>query len=325
MRSLLIPILSAIVATTVMTGCNRDSAGVYPDQSAETQAEADAIRSEQKRKDEAIERELERTKTALTFESEQIAAKAENDREAVKIDRDQAVQPLEARKRGIQAELERKLEGIERRTETDVARASDAEGDRIRNDAEAEMAEAKRETAEEVADIEADIRKVQRDAEARLAKIDAREAKELADIDRRRTEAERKARERHLEVARETTAQLDDLADQSMERRNAAAEVDATARSEGEHERWRTGSASEDETSDRWKTDAPRNDQEVTEAIRQRIEDKGEPAEDVEVSTDDGVVTLEGSVPDEATREALVSDISTVAGVVRVKDDLRVE
>ncbi|MEZ0311287.1 MAG: BON domain-containing protein [Myxococcota bacterium] len=73
------------------------------------------------------------------------------------------------------------------------------------------------------------------------------------------------------------------------------------------------------------KTASTSSDARITSAAKLRmIGDSKVPALDVNVDTDDGVVTLFGIVPNAAAKAAAEADVRKVSGVVRVKNELQV-
>lgn len=288
---LIVPALAILMG---FTGCDNGTArNDYPDRSQETKAEADAIRSEGDRREQLIDRDLQQTKTSLAFAKQQNADKARLERERIKLERDQKIQPQEAKKAELEAKAKRECERIDKDAEAKATNAGTEEAAKIRAEAASRAAEVKNENAKEVAEIDADIRAAKQAADMRLANVDEGEAKEQAAIDAKRIEAENKARDERLKVATQTNEKLDRLAKDSADRRERQGSRAAT-------------------------------DDRITSAVRQNIARHGERAQDVKIATDNGVVVLSGAVPNETTRREIVKDTEKVSGVVRVEDRIAV-
>lgn len=291
----IIPTLALAIG---LTGCN-DTANRsdYPDRSAETKAEADAIRADGDRRQDAVEREREQQLTALGFDERQNAEKAALERERIALERDREVQPLKAKKAEHEANAKRECERIEREAETKLANTSGEEAARIKADAESRIAEVKRETTEKIAKIDPDIRAANQAAEDRIANSKRDEAKKQAEITAKRAEVENNAREQKLRIQSDVTTKLDRLGKTSAERRETVNEREAEAREA---------------------------DQRITSQVKKDLSRRGDQTSGVTVTTDNGVVMLGGTVRDDATRRTVVQETQRVSGVVRVEDRIAV-
>ena len=291
-------IVPALAIALGLTGCNDSTArSDYPDQSQETRAEADAVRRDGERQEEIIVRDLQQNVTALSFAQQQNATKAKLERERIALERDQKVQPLEAKKADVEAKAKRDIERIDQKTEAKVAAATGDDAPRVKAEAASSIAEVKRDAAERVAEIDADIRSANQAAQKRITNVNEGEAKEQADIAAKRAEAERTAREAKLKVKSDTTAKLDRVGKDSADRRDEQRTRDAEAR----------------ETDERIKS-----------AVQKDLARHGESARGVTVNANNGVVVLGGAVNNDAVRQKVVADAQRISGVVRVDDRIAV-
>lgn len=292
---ILVPALALIIG---LSGCNDSTArSDYPDRSAETRAEADAIRRDGERREEIIDRDLQQTLTSLAFAEKQNADKAKLERERIAIDRDRKIQPLEAEKAEVEEKAKRECAQIDRETESKIATVAGDEAAKIKADAASRTAEIKRDSTARIAEIEADIREAKQAAQNRLANVDEGEAKEQADIAAKRADAERKAREEKLKVKSDTTAKLDRLGKDSAERREEQRARDADVREE---------------------------DERITAEVRKDIARHGDSARGITVTTDNGVVVLGGAVKNDAVRQQVANNAQRISGVVRVDNRIAV-
>ena len=292
MKPVTFALVPALVLCLGLTGCNDNATrSDYPDRSAETRAEADAIRQEGERREALIERDLQQSLTSLAFSEKQQADKAKLERENIELERDRKVQPLEAKKAEIEAKAKRDSAQIDQETEANTATIAGEESAKVKADAASRKAEINRDLTARVAEIEADIREAKQAAQARIVNVNEGEAKELADIATKRAEAQRKAREEKLTVKSETTAKLDRLGKDSAERLE-----DRRTRDNKVHE----------------------SDERITAEVRKGIANHGDTARDVTVTTDNGVVVLNGTVKNDTVRQQVANDAQRAAGVVRV-------
>lgn len=291
-------IVPALALALGLTGCNDSTArSDYPDQTQETKAEADAIRRDGDQREAVIERDLQQNLTALSFAQQQNATKAKLERERIALERDQKVQPLEAKKADVEAKAKRDCERIDQETAAKVAAANGDEAVRLKADAATSVAEVKRDASVRVAEIDADIRAANQAAQTRITNVNEGEAKEQADIAAKRAEAERTAREAKLKVKSDTTAKLDRVGKDSAERRDEQRTRDAETR----------------------ETDAR-----ITSAVQKDIAKHGESVRGVTVATERGVVVLSGAVNNDTVKQKVVSDAQRVSGVVRVDDRIAI-
>jgi osmotically-inducible protein OsmY len=291
-------IVPAIAVALGLSGCNDTTArSDYPDKSQETRAEADAIRREGERQEEIIERDLQQNLTALSFAHQQNATKAKLERERITLERDQKVQPLEAKKADVEAKAKRDIERIDLEAGAKEEAATGDEVPRIKAETASSIAEVKRDAAARVAEIDADIRAANQSAQMRIANVNDGEAKEQADIATKRAEAERTAREAKLKVKSDTTAKLDRVGKDSAERRDEQRAREAEAR----------------ETDERIKS-----------AVQKDLARHGDSARGVTVDANNGVVVLGGAVNNDAVRQKVVTDAQRISGVVRVDDRIAV-
>jgi BON domain len=63
-------------------------------------------------------------------------------------------------------------------------------------------------------------------------------------------------------------------------------------------------------------------DEGITNAVKQKLEDANISTNQIQISTQDGVVTLQGSVPDQATADSIVAKVKEVNGVKDVRSSL---
>jgi colicin import membrane protein len=298
MKTATLIIVPALVLALGLTGCNDSTArSDYPDRSEETKAEADAIRRDGERREEAIDNELKQTLTALSFEEKQTVDKAKLERERIAIDRDRKIQPLEAKKAEVEDKAKRDCERIDQETEAKVATVAGDEAARIKAEAASRTAEVRRDATARVAEIEADIREAKQAAQERIANVDEGEAKEKSGIAAKRADAERKAREEKVKVKSDTTAKLDRVGKNSAERRDEQRSRDADMREK---------------------------DERITAQVQKDIARHGESARGVTVTTDNGVVVLGGAVRNDAVRQQVASDAQRISGVVRVDNRIAV-
>lgn len=290
-------LIPTLVAACAVVGCNNNDRAQYPDKTEETKSQADAIRVERDRRDQVIERDLQQNKTALAFEESQVENKAKQERERITIERDQLVQPLTARQEDARTESKRECDRLEVESDSKLASLNGEEATRVKTETQSKTAEVKRKAADKIANAEVDIVAANQAAAKRIANVDAGEAKEKAAIAQRREQAERQAREEHLAVANQTTDKLDRLASQSRNRTDKDREVEAVTNEK---------------------------DLQISAAVRNDIAKHGDPTRGVTVVTDKGVVVLSGKVPDESTRNTLVTNAGKISGVVRVEDRLAV-
>lgn len=298
MKTASLIIVPTLVAALVCSGCNDSTTrSDYPDRTEQTKAEADHIRRDGELRRENVERDLQQTLTALGFEEQQVVNKSKQERERIAIDRDQKVQPLMAKLDQAEAQAKREIERIDQEAKAKSANTPEAETATIEADAAKRIAAVRQEKTEKQVAIEADIREAKQAADARLAKVDENEAKEKATIATKRMEAEREAREDKLAIDRDTTTKLDRLGKDSAERRDEQRERTADQRSE---------------------------DQRITAEVKEDIARRGEPARGVTVSTQEGVVTLSGSVAADTVRQQVANDAQKISGVVRVDNRIAV-
>lgn len=294
----LIIIVPALAFALGLSGCNDNTArSDYPDQTQETKAEADAIRRDGEQQEAIIERDLQQNLTALSFAQQQNATKAKLERERIALERDQKVQPLEAKKAEAEAKAKRDADRIDQETDAKVASANGDDAIRLKAEAASSVAEVKREAASRVAEIDADIRAANQSAQTRVTNVNEGEAKEQADIAAKRAEAERTAREARLKVKNDTTAKLDRVGKNSADRRDEQRTRDAEVR----------------------ETDAR-----ITSAVQKDIAKHGDSVRGVTVATDRGVVVLSGAVTNDTVKHKVVNDAQRVSGVVRVDDRIAV-
>ncbi len=294
MKPIPLMIVPALAIALAITGCDGTSArGDYPDQSQTTRAEADAIRSDRERREQAIDRELQQTTTSLAFAKQQNANKARLERERITLERDQKIQPLEARRTQDEAKVKRDIERIDEESAAKLATVSGEEATRIRAEAASQIAEIKSKAAARNAEVEADIRAAKQDAQPRLANVEDGLAKEQADIAAKQVAAENKARDARLQVAKESTDKLDALARDSAKREKEHAGVVVA-------------------------------DDNITKSVRENIVRHKDGAKDVTVTTDRGVVILSGTVANDAVRKDIIAAAGKVDGVVRVDDRISV-
>lgn len=292
-------IIPALALALGLTGCNDNTArSDYPDKSQETKAEADAIRRDGERREEVIERELQQNLTALSFEQQQNASKAKLERERITLERDQKIQPLEAKKAEVEAKAKRDIERADREGETKLASATVDDAPRVKADIASSIAEIKRDAAARVAEIDAEVRAANQSAQTRIANVDEGEAKEQADIAKKRAEAEQTAREEKLKVKSDTTAKLDRVGKNSEERREELRQRDASAREA---------------------------DERIKSAVQKDLARHGESARGVTVDANNGVVVLGGAVKNDAVRQKVVTEAQRISGVVRVDDRIAVQ
>ncbi|HEX3133610.1 MAG TPA: BON domain-containing protein [Planctomycetota bacterium] len=293
--SVIVPVLALALG---LSGCNDSTTrSDYPDQTQQTKAEADAIRRDGEQREALIERDLQQNLTSLSFAQQQNASKAKLERERIELERDQKVQPLEAKKSEVEAKAKRDAERIDQETDAKVASANGDEAIRLKADAASSIADVKRDAATRSAEIDAEVRAANQAAQSRIAHVNDGEAKEQADIAAKRAEAERTAREAKLKVKSDTTAKLDRVGKDSAERRDEQRTRDAEAR---------------------------KKDEEITSAVQKDLAKHGESVRGVTVATDNGVVVLGGAVTTETVRQKVVSDAQKISGVVRVDDRIAV-
>ncbi|MBA3697405.1 MAG: BON domain-containing protein [Planctomycetes bacterium] len=291
-------LVPALVLALGLTGCNDNTArSKYPDRSAETKAETDAIRRDGERREEVIDRDLQQTFTALSFSEQQNADKAKLERERIAIERDRKIQPLEAKKAAVEDKAMRDSERIDQETASKTATVAGEEAASIKAEAASRIAEVKRDAAARLAEIEPDIRDARQAAQTSLANVDDSEAKEQGKIMAKRAEAERKAREEKLTVNADTTAKLDKVGKDSAERRDERRSRDADMREK---------------------------DERITSDVQKDIARHGDSARGVTVSTDNGVVVLGGAVRNDTVRQQVASDAQRISGVVRVDNRIAV-
>ena len=294
MKSINLIIVPALAIVLGITGCDDGSArSDYPDHSQETKAAADAIRSDRERREQAIDRELQQTNTSLAFTRQQNADKARLERERITLERDQKLQPLEAQKADVEAKAKRDCERVDQETAAKLATVNGEEAAKVRAEGDRQIAEIKSSAATKTADVNGNIRTAKQDGATRLAHVDEGEAKEQAALDAKRIEAENKAREARLVVASETTEKLDRLAKDSAQRQEKTNALSAS-------------------------------DERITSAVRQDLARHGEHAQGVTIATDQGVVVLGGTVPNESVHREIVTDAGKIKGVVRVEDRIAV-
>jgi len=291
-------IVPALAIAFGLSGCNDSTArSDYPDQSQETRAEADAIRREGERSEQVIARDLQQSQTGLAFAQQQNTDKAKLERNRITLERDQKVQPLEAKKAEASAKAKRDSDRITRENDAKIANANGDEANRLRAAAASAIAEVRREATDQTTELDADIRVANQAAQKRIANVDEGEAKEEAAIEAKRADAERVSREERLKVANDTTAKLDRVGKNSAQRRDQ----------------------------ERSRADEKRDvDARITEKVQQGIAKHGEPARGVTVSTQDGVVVLTGAVTADTVRKQVVNDAQKISGVVRVDDRIAV-
>lgn len=293
-------ILSACLCALFTTACHEStSRGAYPDNSADTQKQADNIRMDAQSRKEAADREFADKATALAFREGQSKEKTRQELATVDLDRDRSVAPLIAKQEALKAQGQRDKERVDNET-AELLKAPGSQEATIQAEANSKKADIEQKTIAAVTTLVNDSDKAENVAKAKRLDIATAESQRFSAIQQERTIDEQALRKRKIAIDTDANLQLTKLGEKSGE--------------QGTKER-----AAAAKTDD--------NDRKITSAIRVRFADDKTLAartQDVQVSTNAGVVVVSGTVAGETERRAVLDQAGKVSGVVRVEDKLAI-
>ena len=286
----------ALLGCLALPGCFGDRADL-PDPTNETRIRAEEIDKDIDRRQEAERAELARREQELAFRAEQTKAKALNDVEQSELQRDRELAPLADEEKRLDAERDQHIAAAKAERDEKLRTAAGEDADRLRADADARLAVLAQEDAQrksQLAQKRSDLLAKERE---RSAGINAKRDEELANIAREREQVRLDHRERMLAIERDRTSRLDALAKDSKGR------MDETSQKQNE---------------------ALERDRGIAHGVRKALDEDRSASADVSYAVSAGIVTLKGSVTDEARRSAIVQRVGKVDGVQRIDDRLTV-
>ncbi len=275
-------------------GCWMDRTS-YPDTTQQTKIRADEIHADTARRTATVDADLARREQAYDYRVTQSKERAVRERSEITLTHDRKLEPLQAEDvaaKGVSTREQARLDAelAAKLTVVDGPEAAKARADTT----SAKAAVVATETAA-IAKITAEREEHFTKARDQRTAADSREAKELADIQAEREETIRTARADRLAIENDAAKRLDGMAKDSKERMTDLSESEATTLEK---------------------------DRQIDQAVRSSLDREREHNAQVAFRTKSGVVTLTGTIANEATRTETVGRISKLSGVNSVNDQL---
>jgi osmotically-inducible protein OsmY len=277
-----------------LSGCWMDRTS-YPDTSDQTKIRADEIHADTARRTATVDADLARREQAYDYRVTQSKERAVRDRGEIALAHDRKVEPLQADEVAAKGVSTREQTRLDAELAAKLTVVDGTEAAKVRADeSSAKAAVVATETAA-IAKLTAEREELDTKARDQRAAADGREAKELADIQAEREETIRTARADRLAIEDDAAKRLTGMAKDSKQRMTALSASEATTLEQ---------------------------DRSIDQAVRASLDREREHNAQVAFRTQSGVVTLTGTIADEATRAETVGRISKLSGVNSVNDQL---